>query len=130
MNRERFEHLLEAYGADATRWPAEERAAAAEFAMRHAAELAGALDAARALDAELAAARGVAIDTSALAAKVLAAAPRKRAQFDRRAVWALAACAVLGVAVGYGGGMLAPPADTDEGYFAMAFEAPALGEDG
>lgn len=130
MNRERFEQLLEAYGADRARWPAEERAAAAEFAMRHAKELAGLMDAARALDAALGAARGDAVDTSALAAKVLAAAPRRRPQVDRRAVWALAACAVFGVAIGYGGGLLAPAADTDEGYFAMAFEAPVLGEDG
>lgn len=130
MNRERFEQLLEAYGADSARWPAADRAAAAEFAARHAGELAGALDDARALDAALATTRGGAIETSALAAKVLAGAPRRRTPFDRRAVWALAACAVFGVAIGYGGGLLAPPADTDEGYFAMAFEAPVFGEEG
>jgi hypothetical protein len=37
---------------------------------------------------------------------------------------ALAACAVFGIVLGYGGGMLAPLADQDDGYFTAAFEAP------
>lgn len=130
MDRTRFETLLDAYGADFSRWPAHERAAAAVFAAQNGAEVAAALDEARRLDAALEQARAVP-DTSALAARVLAMAPKRAAQgFDRRALMALAACAVFGMLVGYGGGLLAPPPIEDDAYFAMAFEAPMMGEDG
>lgn len=127
MNRERFEQLLEAYGADMGRWPAEERAAGEAFAAAQGADAADALRAARALDAALDGAAS-ADPSPALASRILAAAPRPRVTsrgFDRRAGWALAACAILGVALGFGGGMLAPVSDSDDSYFAAAFEAPA-----
>ncbi|MBN8606768.1 MAG: hypothetical protein J0L81_07610 [Caulobacterales bacterium] len=131
MDRMRFETLLEAYGADFSRWPAEERGAAESFAARNA-EVGEALAEARALDAALEAARAVS-DTSALAARILACAPSGAAPvgFDRRALMALAACALFGVVLGFGGGLLAPlPPMEDDEYFAMAFEAPMIGEEG
>lgn len=127
MDRERFEVLLDAYGADFRRWPADARAAGEAFAAQDAA--AGALlREAQALDRALDLAAG-APDTSALASRILAATPRKRVAVDTRAALALAACAVFGVVMGYGGGMLAPLADQDDGYFTAAFEAP-FGDDG
>lgn len=130
MDRTRFEQLLEAYGADFARWPASERVAAAEYAAAHAKELAPQLGEASALDAALNGARGAAPDLSRLSARVLAAAPKLAQGFDRRAGWALAACAVFGAMLGYGGGLMAPASAADDEYFIMAFEAPFLGEDG
>lgn len=132
MDRTRFDQLLEAYGADFARWPAGERAAGAAFATEHAGEVAQAMREARALDAALDAARGAHADVAALGARVLAAAPRPPQGFDRRAGWALAACAVFGVLLGYGGGLLAPASAPDDEYFTMAFEAPlpAPGDEG
>jgi hypothetical protein len=129
MDRERFEHLLAAYGGDLNRWPAEERAAAAAQAAQDA-TAATALRDARALDRALNEARDDVGDTSALAARIVAHAPRAQAWLDRRAMLALAACAVFGVLLGYGGGLLAPTPDLDDAYFATAFEAPLMGEEG
>ena len=132
MDRTRFDQLLEAYGADFMRWPASERAAGAAYAAAHAEEVAEVVRQARALDAALDAMREAAPDVSAVSARVLAAAPRSQAGFDRRAGWALAACAVFGVLLGYGGGMLAPASAADDEYFSIAFEAPfaAPGDEG
>jgi hypothetical protein len=129
MNRERFEHLLEAYGADFARWPVDERDAAAAFAAAHADELGSVMNEARALDAALAGASAPALDTSLLAARILKARPQRRV-FDARAALALAACAVFGVMLGYGGGLFTPLADQDEGYFDLAFEAPSAATPG
>lgn len=129
MDRERFEALLDAYGADFHRWPAETRAAAASYAAQSA-DAAALLDEARKLDAVLDTARATPAPSPDLVARILAQAPRpQRAAFDRRAMFALAACAVFGVVLGYGGGLLAPPAPEDDSYFAMAFEAPFAFED-
>ncbi|HYD72463.1 MAG TPA: hypothetical protein VEF55_04955 [Candidatus Binatia bacterium] len=129
MNRERFDHLLEAYGGDFRRWPAEERAAAAVFVAQNA-DAAAALKAAKALDDALGQASTQDADTSLLAARILAHAPRAEPWLNKRAMLALAACAVFGVVLGYGGGLLAP-ADHDDAFFAAAFEGPFLiGEDG
>ena len=56
-------------------------------------------------------------------------------ELNRRAfvALALAACAVFGVILGYGGGLFAPLADQDDSYFDVAFEAPSVaapGEEG
>jgi hypothetical protein len=127
MDRTRFEHLLAAYGADFTRWPAAERGAAEAFARAHAAEVAAMIADARALDAALAAAKTPPQASAALAARVLAAAPRARPvrtqSYAPAAAWALAACAMLGVVIGYGAGAMTQPSD-DGSYFAAAFEAP------
>lgn len=129
MDRERFDQLLAAYGGDLGRWPAEDRTAAAAFAAQDA-DAAAALKEAAALDRVLDSAREDAPDTSALTARILAQAPRALPWLDRRAMFALAACAVFGVVLGYGGGLLAP-AEVDEAYFAAAFEAPfPVGDEG
>ena len=133
MDRTRFEHLLSAYGGDFRRWPNHERAPAVAFAAQAGEAIAPLLGGARALDAVLDQARVIDGDSAALAARILAAVPKpQRRAMDMRAVMALAACAVFGVALGYGGGLLAPPADGAEDYFAMAFETPLdeLGEGG
>lgn len=106
MKIDRLEALAEAYGADLRRWPASERAfgeslVAADPAARAALERAAALDAL--LDASPAVR-----PSAALAARVLAAAPKRRTargHLDRivlflGAGWAAAACA--GVVAGVG----------------------------
>lgn len=128
MDRERFEHLLEAYGADFRRWPAETRADAVAYAAQNA-DAAAAVTEAQAMDQVLAAARLEPAPSPDLAARILAQAPRSQRGFDRRALLALAACAVFGVVLGYGGGLLAPPPLEDDVYFTMAFEAP-FGDEG
>lgn len=129
MDRERFAELLDAYGADFRRWPAESRAEGAAFAVQDA-DAAGLIAEAQKLDAVLDVARDDAAPSSDLAVRILAFAPRvARPAFDRRAVFALAACAVFGVFIGYGGGMLAPAPAEDDSYFSLAFEAPAAVED-
>ena len=133
MDRTRFEHLLAAYGADFRRWPADERAAAEAFLAQYGESVAAALEEARALDVALDGAKLAPAESGGLAARILAAAPRTRSHHvDRRALWALAACAVFGVLLGYGGGRLAVPTASGEDYFAMAFESPfsAPGDDG
>ncbi|MCC6788614.1 MAG: hypothetical protein IT547_12310 [Hyphomonadaceae bacterium] len=130
MDRERFAYLLDAYGADFRRWPAQARAQAAAFAAQDA-EAAALIGEARKLDAVLDGARDEAGPSADLAARILAAAPRaQRPAFDRRAMLALAACAVFGVLIGYGGGMLAPAPAEDDSYFSMAFEAPSFEDEG
>ncbi len=127
MDRTRFEHLLEAYGGDFGRWPQAERAAGEAFARAHATELAAAISEARALDAALGAGNDSPSPSAALSAAILAAAPKARRALSRNlaptAGWALAACAILGVVLGYGAGAMAQPSD-DGSYFAAAFEAP------
>lgn len=128
MDRARFEYLLDAYGADFRRWPPAERDAAQAFARDNAAALAPLLEAARALDASLDLAGGASAPSADLVGRVMAAAPRLRVAPKRMnfapAGWALAACTLLGVLIGYGGGALAPPAADQDDYFTAAFEAP------
>lgn len=126
MDRTRFEYLLDAYGADFERWPSDERAAGLAFARDNSEAAAPLLNAARALDAKLDWARAQVPPSAALVARILIAAPRalERAPNLAPAGWALAACALLGVVIGYGGGALAAPAADQDEYFAAAFEAP------
>lgn len=125
MDRERFEQLLAAYGADRKRWPEAERAKAAEFLLRHRGEVSTLQDEAAALDAALDEARDTPAPSPDLTARILAAAPPRRAQgFDVRAALALAACAVLGVLLGYGGARFAPAEPLNDDYLVMSFEAP------
>lgn len=130
MDRQRFDYLLEAYGADFARWPVGEREAATEFVVAHAPSLADVLRDARALDVALDVRRIEGDAPDLLSARILAAHKRQRgAGLHWRAVAALAACAVFGVALGYGGGLLAPVSD-DADYFASALEAPFADYDG
>ena len=116
MNRERFEQVLAAYGADPKRWPADERAALEAYAAANA-DAAMSLADARDIDAILDQAREPLAPNAQLASRILNAAPRKALRtvsFDARARWALAACALLGVIAGYGGGRFAPSASSED----------------
>jgi hypothetical protein len=128
MDRARFEHLLDAYGADFRRWPPDERDAAQVFARDNAEALAPLLRDARTLDAKLDLTRSAPAPSVGLASHIIAASPRPRAAPKRAnlapAGWALAACTLLGVLIGYGGGALAAPSADQDDYFAAAFEAP------
>jgi len=128
MDRARFEYLLDAYGADFRRWPPDERAAAEAFARDNAEALALLLDGAHSLDANLNLSSGAPPPSADLINRIVAAAPRARAAPTRTnfapAGWALAACTLLGVLIGYGGGALAAPSADQDDYFAAAFEAP------
>lgn len=138
MDRERFKLLLEAYGADLRRWPVDERAAAAAFKLQHGQTLAAELAEAGAIDAALKHGAAEGAISEALVSRIMAAhAAAREAAFDPRSWLALAACAVFGVLLGFGGGHLAPPAaapavqqDYAETYIDMAFEAPDFGEGG
>ena len=126
MDRTRFDELLAAYGADFRRWPEAERAAGEAFAAAHASELAEVMNEARQVDSLLALSTASGEEApELLTRRILARAPKPVASgFDRRAMMALAACAVLGVIAGYSGGLFAPPADADDSYFTAAFQAP------
>ncbi len=129
MDWKRFAELLDAYGGDFRRWPANERAPAAAFAAREP-DAATLIAEAQKLDQVLDAARASDEPSADLALRILASAPSaQRPVFDRRAIFALAACAVFGVVLGYGAGLLAPAPDADDAYFTMAFEAPVAFED-
>lgn len=131
MDRERFKQMLDAYGADPKRWPSAERAAGEAYAAGHAAEVAGLIAAALRLDATMDAAREAVKPDAARVAAILARAPKPSAGVPPVARWALAACALLGVTLGYGGGLMAPAAmaDDDGYYLSTAFEAPLAIED-
>lgn len=101
MGLERFEHLVDAYGADPRRWPEAERAAAEAFLAGSEAARTLAEDAAR-LDALLEAAPAPE-PSELLGHRVLRAAPVRRSRVSRfgwasGAGWAAAAAA--GVLVG------------------------------
>jgi hypothetical protein len=105
MKAERLHELADAYGADLRRWPASERAFA-ESLLAADPSLKAVLDDAATLDALLNAAPQAA-PSSALTARVLAAAPRPKARGGLGKVvwylgagWAAAACA--GVVAGVG----------------------------
>lgn len=100
MDAARFEQLVAAYGAAPRRWPQGERAAAEAFAKTDAGQRV--LAEARTLDAALEEAKDEAPISLVLRRKVLASAPKPQAP-PWRAVAALAACAVFGVALGVGG---------------------------
>lgn len=139
MNRERIMAILEAYGAAPARWPEDERASAQAWAGANAAEFAAMARAEVVLDAMLALDRRDGGDDAALMARVLASAAHGegggnvvRAVFGRRSsphtFWreatALAACAVLGLAIGF-----ANARPDDAGYemdaaFGAAFQMP------
>ena len=108
MNSRRFEEILAAYGADPLRWPDAERDEALRHQAGESAAAARALD--RALDLNT-----QAVDVDAFTARAMANFAKPRASvtpLPRRAnlapIWALAACAVLGLAIGFGAGSFAP----------------------
>ena len=135
MDRVRFEELLAAYGADFQRWPEDVRAGGEAFARAHAADVEPLLRDAGGLDRALseAAIAGEAAP-ELLVRRILKHAPKPQTRgFDRRALMALAACALFGLIIGYGGGQFAPPPAEDDAYFTAAFAAPfdsAPGDEG
>ena len=124
MDRVRFEALLAAYGGDPRRWPEAERADAESYAATNA-EARSLLDDARRLDGLLDATRGEAPGLDLVAARILAAAPKagEGAPSMRvgRPLVALAACALIGIIIGFGGARLAPPADAADAALNAAF---------
>jgi hypothetical protein len=128
MDRVRFEALIAAYGADPKRWPSAEREAALAFAQSDGAWAQRVLAPEAALDAALDGALQTQSASDLLARRILKRAPS--ASFDRRAIWALAACAVVGVLAGYGGGMRAPIADASEDLPLLSLAALDGGEPG
>jgi hypothetical protein len=131
MTQERALALLAAYGADPARWPEAERADAVAWFATHQDRVADALMEARAVDASLAIEGPQQLASEALVTRVLAAAPgsnvtvlRPRA-FGVRAMAALAACAMLGVVVGFGsvGGRAQDPIGAEaDAAFGEAFD--------
>jgi len=102
MDKARFEAIVAAYGAEPRRWPADERAAAEAYAARDGVDL----GAERALDAMLDAAPQPIPASDLLAARILSA--RRKPAMRLNPAWALAACMIGGVLVGYGVGARAP----------------------
>lgn len=126
MTPARMRAILDAYGATPARWPDAERVAAQDWAARHAEAFAALARADAALDAALDLDARAAGDDGALAERILAArsgANVVRPQFGRTA-WAraaaLAACAVLGLALGFAN---APLRDDYAGDLDAAFGA-------
>ena len=121
MNRERFDSIVDAYGARPDRWPEAEREAAEAYLEAHP-EARVALDAAAELD-ELIQAAAIAPQPSELmSARLLRAAPA-RAVFDnwQRIAAAVALTLSLGVGGGYfGGGFL--PGETSDSAYELAFD--------
>ncbi|MBL8548359.1 MAG: hypothetical protein JNJ73_00135 [Hyphomonadaceae bacterium] len=119
MDLNRFSAIVEAYGADPQRWPEAERAQAQAFAAGNAAAVSGLLAEEGALDLAIAASeRDVADPSELLAARILKHAPKGEARVfapgDRRSVYALAACAVFGLVVGFAGSRAFPTSGADE----------------
>jgi hypothetical protein len=102
MNRTRFDQIVASYGADPRRWPAHERDAAVAFAQSEGVDLSES----RAIDALLDCAPSPEAPGELLQARILRA---RRPAVRRMPVgWALAACMLGGVLVGYGAGLNAP----------------------
>jgi len=101
MTPERFYRLVEAYGADPSRWPVELRSDAQELLARKGAEVLAALARARALDRTLSEHLVAAPDT-ALTQRIMASAPLPT---TRTPVWSpirwwLSGAGIVGVGVG------------------------------
>lgn len=117
MDETRFAALVEAYGADPARWPETERGAALRFQMANPQVAARLLAPARALDGLLAESPQGTV-SERLVTALLAEAPR--AARRPSAVWALAACALLGLALGFAG-FRSVGADVADDAWAQAF---------
>lgn len=133
MNRVRMRAILEAYGAAPARWPETERAAAQAWADANDAAFAEMARAETALDGLLALDHRDGGDETALTARILASHFRGgdtvvRPTFGRttrtnmlwREATALAACAMLGIAIGFAS---APSRDDSAAEMDTAFGA-------
>lgn len=126
ISRQRFADLAEAYGGDMARWPAAERVGAAAFVASAPDEAAAILAAARALDAWLDALPAPAGPSELLARRLLKAAPKPAAALGASAWAAMAASALIGVVVGFGGVRAWDGAATIDSAMSQAFN----GDDG
>ena len=130
MERERFERMIEAYGADPARWPEGERAVGLRMATRK--DLADRLKSERALDAKLDAwkAEGPSLE---LRARLAASVPGGRSSMGRLKRWwwpsaGLAAACAAGVMAGVnlGGAGLFPTSDRDAEALMSSFDGVAV----
>lgn len=104
MDRIRFDAIIAAYGAEPRRWPVDERAAAEAFYASSRIDLGQDF----ALDQALDSARETP-DVALLSARILKQRRVLRGEPAPGARWALAACALIGVAAGFGVGAAAAP---------------------
>ena len=124
MERQRFNTIVAAYGADPKRWPKAERESALQLMRAEAIDLSEA----RALDALLDLAAPTPAPSDLLTRRVLRAAPKSTFR-PARLGWAVAATALIGALVGYGAGAVAPAGhgDSDE-VLALALDPLSGGE--
>jgi hypothetical protein len=102
MTPERFHQIVAAYGADARRWPARERAAAQAWSRAHRSEADAALRGAAGLDAWLAADQ-LAPPSLELQRRIIDTAPSRRPAARWRLWWSGAAVAGVGLLGGVAG---------------------------
>jgi hypothetical protein len=120
MTPERFDQIVQAYGADPHRWPLAERAAAQAWANSHRPQAQALLSDAARIDAWLAA------DTidppgAALRQRIVERAPVRRRAARRRLWWSGAALAGVGLLGGAAGAFAVS-------FFVLTQNAPALHE--
>jgi hypothetical protein len=128
MDRERFERMIEAYGADPARWPEGERAVGLRFAAH--ADMTARLAEERALDAKLDAWKADKPSLE-LRARLSASMPRGARPDPKRWWWrgaALAAACAAGIVAGvsFGGTSPAPTTDRDAEVVATSFDGVAV----
>jgi hypothetical protein len=136
MTRERMAAILASYGAAPSRWPEAERDTARAWAAAHPQDFAALSDTEAALDATLDLDTGAHHGDTVLAERILAARADGvvvrptfgRARGPMAQLAALAACAVLGLAIGFAA---APTRDDVAGdldaAFGAAFDLPVSG---
>ncbi|TAL53490.1 hypothetical protein [Pandoraea sp.] len=105
MTPERFQTLVETYGADPRHWPDDERAGAQRWAAEHRAAADGMLAAAASLDDWLAEDR-VAPPDGALMRRIVAGAPRRMLIERAQLWWSSAIFAGAGVAGALAGALI------------------------
>lgn len=116
MNRERFDSIVDAYGARPDRWPEAEREAAEAYLQAHP-EARVALDAAAELDGLIKSAAIAPQPSEMLSARLLRAAPARAVLDNWHRVAAAAALTLfLGIGGGYFGGGFLPDATSDAAY--------------
>lgn len=120
MTEHRFFQILEAYGTDPARWPADERAAAEAFARAHAEQAGAVMRAESALDDLLDQLAEPARDDAFLERRLLAGLPVPAAS-RWMAPTAVAAALLLGVCLGFASGALTGDYSTDDVLYADAF---------
>jgi hypothetical protein len=119
MDAVRFAAIVEAYGAEPRRWPEAERDAALAFVATS--EAAAILVEARGLDALLDQSDAPAPVSLDFVRMAIAAAPKAHSRLSWRPYAAMAACALLGLALGIGGARTSFEADAASAALELAF---------